>query len=207
MTYQDLLETCDFIPASPEKIAACEPFSCGEDEDQQDLNEFFAKDAIAYHNKLLGKTYFFCLHSNPQKVVTAFTVANDSIRLTNKIAEEFREQFLESTDLREKTIRRFPAVLLGRLATDKDFAGQGYGSAAMTFIKIFFRTKNKTGCRFIIVDALNNDSTINFYKKNGFQFLIEDERLEAKYVGIGINRLPLHTRLMFFDLLTLNVSD
>lgn len=77
----------------------------------------------------------------------------------------------------------------------------------MTFIKIFFRTKNKTGCRFIIVDALNNDSTINFYKKNGFQFLIEDERLEAKYVGIGMNRLPLHTRLMFFDLLTLNVSD
>jgi len=69
---------------------------------------------------------------------------------------------------------------------------------------VFFRTNVKAGCRFIIVDALNNEKTISFYLNNGFKFLIEEERSEAKYVGIGMSHLPLHTRLMYFDLLTLD---
>lgn len=164
----------------------------------------------------MGKTYVLTqkqtneeikLHI-PKKIVTFFTLANDSIRLTNKISDEHRELFLEDTDLRDKTIKRFPAVLLGRLGTNHDFLGQGYGTAVMNFIKSMFTTNNRTGCRFIIVDALNNERTINYYKEhNGFQFLIEDERLEAKYVGIGVGRLPLNTRLMYFDLLSLKVED
>ena len=35
----------------------------------------------------------------------------------------------------------------------------------------------------------------------------DDERLEAKYMGIGVGRLPLNTRLMYFDLLKLDVSE
>ena len=46
-----------------------------------------------------------------------------------------------------------------------------------------------------------------YYEKNGFHYLIADERLEAKYMGIGVGRLPLNTRLMYFDLLKLNVND
>ena len=44
-------------------------------------------------------------------------------------------------------------------------------------------------------------------RENGFRYLIADERLEAKYMGIGVGRLPLNTRLMYFDLLKLNVND
>jgi len=204
MDYQQLLATCDFTLATPEKIASCESFTCGDDKDAKDLNEFFSKDAIGYYRHLLGKTYFFCLKSNPRKIVTAFTVAYEGIKLTNKIAEEVQQQFLEDTDLQDKDIKRFPGVLLGRLGTDVTFAGKGYGSAVMNFIKVFFRTNVKAGCRFIIVDALNNERTINFYLNNGFKYLIEEERAEAKYVGIGVGRLPLHTRLMYFDLLTLD---
>ena len=61
----------------------------------------------------------------------------------------------------------------------------------MDFIKVLFRTNNRTGCRFLIVDALNRP----------------DERLEAKYIGIGVGRLPLNTRLMYFDLLKLKVNS
>ena len=32
-------------------------------------------------------------------------------------------------------------------------------------------------------------------------YLIPEERLEAKYMGIGVSHLPLNTRLMYFDLL------
>ena len=77
----------------------------------------------------------------------------------------------------------------------------------MDFIKTLFRLNNRTGCRFLIVDAKNRPEALNYYEKNGFKYLIEDEKLEAKYVGIGVGHLPLNTRLMYFDLLNLKVDD
>ena len=203
MTVEQLLIECDIFRASVKKLAQCKPFSCDDD----DLDELFSKDCLINQSKLLGKTYFFCLKSQPDTIVTAFSLSNDSIRLTNRITDEYKEQFLTDTELRDKTLKRFPAVLIGRLGTSKDFAGRGYGSAIMDFIKVLFRTNNRTGCRFLIVDALNRPDTLRFYEKNGFQYLINDERLEAKYMGIGVSHLPLNTRLMYFDLLKLNVNE
>lgn len=57
----------------------------------------------------------------------------------------------------------------------------------MSFIKIWFTDDNKTGCRFIIVDAYNNEETIHFYQKNNFAFLLKNDELDE-------------TRLMIFDL-------
>ena len=121
MTVEQLLSECDLVRLTEEKLAACKPFSCGEG----DLDEFFAKDCLVNQRKLLGKTDLFCLKSQPGTIVTAFSLSNDSIRLTNRIADEDKEQFLDDTDLRDKTLKRFPAVLIGRLGTSKDFAGQG----------------------------------------------------------------------------------
>lgn len=202
MTIEELLSRCDLVRASDEKLAQCKPLSC----DNEDLDEFFAKDCLVNQQKLLGKIYLFCLKDQSDTIVTAFSLSNDSIRLTNRITDEYKEQFLDDTDLRDKTMKRFPAVLIGRLGTNKDFVGQGYGTAVMDFIKVLFRTNNRTGCRFLIVDALNCPATLHYYEKNGFCYLIDDERLEAKYMGIGVGRLPLNTRLMYFDLLKLNVS-
>jgi hypothetical protein len=117
MTVDELLARCDLIRASEEKLAACRPFSCGEG----DLDEFFAKDCLVNQRKLLGKTYLFCLKDQPDTIVTAFSLSNDSIRLTNRITDEYKEQFLDDTDLCDKTLKRFPAVLIGRLGTSSDF--------------------------------------------------------------------------------------
>ena len=189
--------------ASEKRLAECQPFNCGEN----DLDEFFAKDCLINQSRLLGKTYLFCLKEQPETIVTAFSLSNDSIRLTNRITDEYKEQFLDDTDLHDKSLKRFPAVLIGRLGTNKDFAGQGYGTAIMDFIKVLFRTNNRTGCRFLIVDALNRTETLHYYEKNDFRYLIADERLEAKYMGIGVGRLPLNTRLMYFDLLKIKVTE
>ena len=109
MTVEDLLAQCELVRASEKKLAECKPFSCGEG----DLDEFFAKDCLVNQRKLLGKTYLFCLKSQPDTIVTAFSLSNDSIRLTNRITDEYKEQFLEDTELRDKTLKRFPAVLIG----------------------------------------------------------------------------------------------
>ena len=203
MTVEELLARCELVRASEKRLAECQPFNCGEN----DLDEFFAKDCLINQSRLLGKTYLFCLKEQPETIVTAFSLSNDSIRLTNRITDEYKEQFLDDTDLHDKSLKRFPAVLIGRLGTNKDFAGQGYGTAIMDFIKVLFRTNNRTGCRFLIVDALNRTETLHYYEKNDFRYLIADERLEAKYMGIVVGRLPLNTRLMYFDLLKIKVTE
>lgn len=203
MTVEELLARCELVRASEKRLTECQPFICGEN----DIDEFFAKDCLVNQSRLLGKTYLFCLKEQPEAIVAAFSLSNDSIRLTNRITDEYKEQFLDDTDLHDKSLKRFPAVLIGRLGTNKDFAGQGYGTAIMDFIKVLFRTNNRTGCRFLIVDALNRPETLHYYEKNGFHYLIDDERLEAKYMGIGVGRLPLNTRLMFFDLLKIKVNE
>ena len=203
MTIDQLLAVCDIHQATAQKLAACKPFSC----DDEDLDEFFAKDSLVYRKKLLGKTYLVCPKDDPTTIITAFSLSNDSIRITNRLTDEYKEQFLEDAELRDKTMKRFPGVLIGRLGTNIDYAGQGYASAVMDFIKTLFRLDSRTGCRFLIVDAKNRPEALNYYEKNGFKYLIEDEKLEAKYVGIGVGHLPLNTRLMYFDLLNLKVDD
>ena len=50
-----------------------------------------------------------------------------------------------------------------------EFAGKGIGSEALDFIKgWFYSSSNKTGCRFVIVDAVNEPQVLSFYEKNGF---------------------------------------
>ena len=203
MTVDQLLAVCDIHQATAQKLAACKSFSC----DDEDLDEFFAKDSLVYRKKLLGKTYLVCPKDDPTTIITAFSLSNDSIRITNRLTDEYKEQFLEDAELRDKTMKRFPGVLIGRLGTNIDYAGQGYGSAVMDFIKTLFRLDSRTGCRFLIVDAKNSPEALHYYEKNGFKYLIEDEKLEAKYVGIGVGHLPLNTRLMYFDLLNLKVDD
>ena len=49
-----------------------------------------------------------------------------------------------------------------------------------------FVTENKTGCRFLTVDAYLD--AIPFYEKNGFRFMNIDDN-------------DPHTRLMYYDLM------
>jgi hypothetical protein len=62
------------------------------------------------------------------------------------------------------------------------------GCEILDFIKDWFTSDNKTGCRFVIVDALNEPRVLRFYCKNGFDFLVENDTQDP-------------TRLMYFDLI------
>ena len=208
MSLEELYTQCEIVEATEELMANIMPFSCGEKKEDKDLTDFFLNDSMAFRRNLLGKTYVVMLREAnkeivKRRVVAFFTLSNDSIRITNKFNEDNKKSFLEYTGLEGKSLKRFPCVLLGRLGTDIHFQSEGYGSALMELIKLMFTDSNKTGCRFIIVDALNRERTLKYYDKNNFHFLIEDEEKEAKYMNIGKGSLPLRTRLMYFDLLNL----
>jgi Acetyltransferase (GNAT) family. len=189
-----------FARLTPELLQSCKPFKCG----NSDLDEFFTEDFLLYGKKLLGKTYVFRLKEKPDCIIAAFTISNDSIRI-KQLAPEDKAKIEYVTENGEKNLRRYPGVLVGRLGTNADFAKQGIGSAVMDFIKAWFRSdENKTGCRFIIVDAINEPGVVHYYQKNQFKFLYSSEINEARALGVNIKLLaskPLHTRLMYFDLI------
>ena len=65
---------------------------------------------------MYGKTYCFVLKEDPQTIVCAFSLSNETIRV-DMLPNSRRKQFLKTIP-REKQIRRYPAVLIGRLGVD-----------------------------------------------------------------------------------------
>jgi len=156
------------------------PFDCDDD----DLNEFFTKDSIISDRELLSVTYVF---EQNNKTIAFFSVSNDSIKKENVPPSKFKK--LVKPIPHEKRYSSLPAVKVGRFAICNTMQRHGFGTALLDFIKVWFTQGNKTGCRFIIVDAYNKPRIIQFYQRNGFQFLIEEDSSDE-------------TRLMFFDLIT-----
>lgn len=194
-----LIEQCSFSELTEDVINSCQFFSCGND----DLDDFFRNDATRYAHFLMGKTYCFRLITNPTKIVCAFTISNDSIRIYD--LPRSRKDYMKSITHHEKPLKRYPGVLLGRLGVNNEFARHGIGSEVLDFIKgWFFSSNNKTGCRFVIVDAVNNPNVIAFYQKNGFQMLFSSEQQEMAYtVGKKATTTTIDTRLMYYDLLNM----
>jgi hypothetical protein len=66
-----------YVLASESEDIDVYSFSCGD----EDLDEFFLRDAKLYAQNLLGKTYFYVkMTESSVDVVAAFTLANDSVK-------------------------------------------------------------------------------------------------------------------------------
>ena len=188
-----LEDKCSLFPlTSPQEI---DGFSCGD----SDLDEFFTRDCFAYAKELLGKTYCYKLDEDAHKIVCAFTLANAGVRVSD--LPNARKKKVESKIPHIKTLKDYPAVLLARLGVSKDFRSLGIGSEVMEFVKLWFLDPyNKTGCRFLIVDAYNSPATIAFYEKNDFKMVFSSEQQEKDYRHLD-DEMSLSTRLMFYDLM------
>lgn len=195
-----LIEKCIRTPLNDSVLTKCAKFSCGD----SDLDEFFNNDAILYQYELMGKSYCFLEIDNPYCIVAAFTVSNASI-FTNHLPRTRKEKVGKALH-QPKRDMIYPAVLIGRLGVSSSYKGKGIGSELLSFIKQWFvDPNNKTGCRFIIVDAYNTPATIAFYESNGFALVFPTEEHEFKYRNLESS--VLHTRLMFFDLIRVRTTD
>jgi GNAT superfamily N-acetyltransferase len=146
-----------------------------------DLNEFLLCDAKDHASELLAVTYFW---EDDEDIVAYYSVLNDSIRQKDP-SHSKKPNVFGSIHFRKPS---YPAVKIGRFAVNRKYQNQGIGSEIMDSIKGYFLDRNKTGCRFITVDAANNARTLNFYEKNGFDYLTEGDQSDS-------------SRLMFFDLI------
>lgn len=117
-----------------------------------------------------------------EKIAAFFSVSNDSLARTVVPKKVWK------VIPRPKRYKTWPATKIGRFGVCTEYQGTGLGSALLNFLKVWFTKQNKTGCRFLIVDAYNKEKVVNFYSKNGFETLPGEDGGD--------------TKLMFFDLKT-----
>lgn len=198
MTFS-ITNDCSLIRIEEDLLSHCEIFTCG----ASDLDEFLYKDAMAYENDLMGKTYCWLLKEDNTKIVGFVTLANASIQTTH--LQNNPKRHLHKNIAYNKQGRTYPAVLIGRIAVSKDYQGKDFrtGTQMMDFIKKWFMAyDNKTGCRYVLVDAVNTPHTLAYYERNDFKPLFRQEKDEREFYHIN-DEDELKTRMYYFDLLLL----
>ncbi len=137
-------------------------FDCGID----DLNEFLNMDALNYLEGKLTVTY---LLEYAGEITAFFCLSNADI----KVNEEDMKVF----DKLDKHLPNYPAMLIGRLGVKKSERLKGFGSVIIGHVVGRAVEQSKeVGCRYVAVDAKNDEGTIKFYEKNGFKRLSDGQK-------------------------------
>ena len=188
-------DNCSIFSHTVEMLQQSRPFSCGD----KDLDDFFFRDAFKYEQQLLGKSYCFRLKNDNSIIVSIFTLSSSSIDARN--LPNNRKRKLTENIPHEKNLSSYPAALIGRLGVDKEFGRKGIGTELMDFIKSrMLDSTNIMACRYLTVDAYNNERTLKFYEANGFKTIFSSDKQEKEYIGLPPEK-KLKTRLMYFDLI------
>jgi len=187
----DLKADCEMVILSNENTIS--GFDCG----NADLNDFFNHDALLYKNQMLSRTYFF-RHKKNGVAVCAFSFSASSIK-TADLPGSRRKKVKELVP-REKSLKSYPGILIGRLGVSTEYGGQGAGSQLMEVIKHFCLSNFPDFVRFLLVDAYNEPDIVRFYQKNKFVSVFTTEEQEKKAYRQSPDE-PLRTRYMFYDMI------
>ena len=162
-----------------ENTEKIESFDCGDEA----LNDFILNQFSFFGLEKLAVCYAL-ENRKSQDVLAFFSLTNDKIATTDFDNKTLYNRFSRRFSNR-KRLKSYPAVKIGRLGVSNLMQGQNIGTFIINFIKTYFINNNKSGCRFLTVDAYYE--AIPFYQKNGF---------------IPLNEADAHdkTRLLYFDL-------
>ena len=157
-------------------------FDCGD----SDLNDFILNESPLYCKEKLAITYVLEDETDleHQHVAAFFSLSNDRISIADFDTKTKYNRFSRRFN-NQKRLKSYPAVKIGRLGVSSEMRGMSIGSFLLDFIKRYFTVDNKTGCRFITVDAYA--AAIPFYLRNGFVPLNDEDMNDP-------------TRLLYFDL-------
>lgn len=144
----------------------------------KDLEEFLKEDAKQYFLEKIALTYLVYLDSN---IVGFFSLSMGCIQ-----ADSVRSRM----GIIETEIQKFPVHLIARMATHENYQNNGIGRKMLMWAHaITFHLCKYTGCRFIKVDAKNNEKTVNFYQnKGGFIEISRNDK--TVQMVLDINKTP-----------------
>lgn len=128
-------------------------FDCGDFA----LNLYLQRYANQDQRRGLSRVYVL---AENQQIIGYYSISADSV-----FTDDLPDQVLLGA------YQQVPFLLLGRLAVDKTFQGQGYGDALiMHAFKTTAEAAEKIGIFGMIVDA-KNEQAVCFYEKFGFKQL------------------------------------
>ena len=182
MQQQSDTSTSAMIVVKLEEQDSVKSFDCGDD----DLNDFILHESPLYRKEKLAVTYVLKEADGlaNEHIKAFFSLSNDRISISDFDSKTKYNRFSRRFN-NHKRLKSYPAAKIGRLAVHASAKGMNIGSTLLNFIKRYFTADNKTGCRFITVDAYA--AAIPFYLRNGFVPLNEEDADEP-------------TRLLYFDL-------
>lgn len=160
-------------------------FDCG----NEDLNSFYKNDLWHHEEELITKSYVFSpegasfMEAEPPAAFISF--CNDAV-LKARFAKGEWKKIVKEIPFR-KRYSSLPAVKIARLGVQERYKRRGVGSALLNITKLLFLTNNRTGCRFITVDAYNTEEAVGMYQKNHFAFITGADKENE-------------TRIMYYDL-------
>jgi predicted GNAT family N-acyltransferase len=136
-------------------------FSCGE----ASLDDYIQTKARQDIERRAAVVYIMTTLDEPKTIIGYYTLSNTAVVLGN-IAPELTKYF-----------PRYPVVsatLLGRLAVDQTFKGEGHGGRLLKHALLQSLEKSKDiASAMVVVDALHNEAKA-FYQKYGFLPLTAD---------------------------------
>ena len=139
-------------------------FSCGEEL----LDRYFWHQAKQDVKRKLAAC--FVLHESDSKIISGYYTLSSSSISQDLIPESFGKNL-------PKSYSSIPAILLGRLAIDKNFQGKGLGKIILIdALKRCFDTSDSIGAFAVVVDPLD-ETAERFYDKYGFIKLPDSGKL------------------------------
>ena len=136
-----------------------ESFDCG----KELLNNFLKRLATQYRKKNLGQTYVVA--TPDRRAIGYYTISTSRVDFDN-VPDDLRRQYPQIP---------IPVVLLGRLAVDKVFQGQGVGKTLLvTAVRQAGELAETVGIAAVEVHAIDDEAR-GFYLKYGFTSLADDQ--------------------------------
>ena len=139
--------------------------------DNNELNDFLLKDALGYQSLHFGITYLLFSKSD-NKLLAFITLSMGTIRLSDE-----RLDFIAGGRRLEEYPKnfpnQFPALLIGRLATDTSEQNKGAASLLLDFaVKMALDEREKIGCVCLAAHAYNDKKVIDWYLKKRFKLCL-----------------------------------
>ena len=138
-----------------------------------DVQDFLHNKAITFERNLRSCTYLYT--SNADKSVAGYFSIGITYTLTNKL-DKAVVKFLDGYT--DETIA-IPCYLIGQLGksdTCKEKIGKFLLDDALSIID---KSQDSLKGRFVLIDSVNDDKVINFYKENSFIALENDKSLKS----------------------------
>jgi GNAT superfamily N-acetyltransferase len=127
--------------------------------DNESLDSWLNRIALQAGFSQTSRTFVICDDKNPKRVVGYYSIASASLATTEALDR------IKAGSGRQP----IPAVILARLAVDKNWQRKGLGSfLVFDAVKRVARLQNELGIRALLVHAIDENAK-SFYQKLGFK--------------------------------------